>query len=172
MEPPTQSGSVWTPERQAKARKEASRWAGTKHQNRLALPGEGIDCVHFVFEVVIAAGICPRFPIAFYDERLGALRERNIIEDLLLSHLHAESHPPDEPPAFGDLVVAKCGRQTNHVGIILDGEMWHVPGRGRVGPAGWADWKPRTQSLVRITETGFIQDPAALTWAAIKAKTA
>jgi hypothetical protein len=163
------SETLWTDERQDRARATCRKWGGTPHVNRLALVGEGIDCIHFVAEVLIDAGIIERKKLPFYDERLGSLRSHNIIEDLLLAHLHAERLPPDSP-AFGDLVVTTVGRQTNHLGIYIDGAMWHVPGKGRVGPEAWADWRPRVQGLVRITEPGYSSDPALLTWDAIKAK--
>ncbi len=162
--------TIWTPERQAAARASCAKWAGTPHQNRLALPGEGIDCVRFVSEILKDAGIIDEARLPFYDERLGALRERNVIEDILTAYLHAEPLPPDAPVEFGDLVVCQCGRQTNHVGIIIDGAMWHVPGRGRCGPASWENWWRRAQSLVRITGTGYREDPASLTWTRIRTK--
>lgn len=161
---------VWTEERKALARAECQRWAGTPHVNRVAVPGVGIDCIRLLIEILIGAGLYERRQLPFYDERLGALRTRNIIEDLFTSHLHANSLPPTASPAFGDLVVCQCGRQTNHVGMIIDGAFWHVPGRGRVGPESWEAWKGRVQSLVRITAPGFKADPGALTWAEILAK--
>ncbi len=160
--------TVWTQERKALARAAASSWAGVPHQNRIAVPRVGIDCINFVCEVIIAAGIMERRRLPFYDERLGALRLRNVMEDILLAHLHADALQPTESPQFGDLVVCKCGRQTNHIGIIIDGAFWHVPGRGRVGPEAWAVWQPRAQSLVRLTGVGFRNDPAALTWESIR----
>jgi hypothetical protein len=161
--------TVWTPERQQRARAEAQRWAGTKHVNRLAVHGAGIDCVNLVSEILIAAGLIERRRMPFYDERLGSLRSRNVIEDILTGHLHAESIPAAAGGQFGDIVVCQCGRQTNHVGILIDGMMWHVPGRGRVGPEAWETWRPRTQNLVRIVGIGYKADPAALTWDKIRA---
>lgn len=161
--------SVWTEERERLAIAAAHSWAGTKHVNRLAIRGAGIDCVNLIAEIMIAAGLIQRRRLPFYDERLGALRERNIIEDLLLNHFNAVRISPDEPPKFGDIVVCKCGRQTNHVGMIIAGQFWHVPGRGRVGPEPWEAWRNRAQCLVRIVGEGYKADPAALTWDKIRA---
>lgn len=161
---------IWTEQRIFAAIASARKWGGTPHYNRIAVHGTGIDCVHFVSEVLSAAGVIPiGFPMPFYDERLGMLRNRNVIEDVLLHYLHAEAHPPEDPQ-FGDVVVCQCGRQTNHIGIIIEGSMWHVPGRGRCGPSAWVNWKHRTQSLIRITSDGFRVDPSGLTWEQIRTK--
>ncbi len=158
---------LWTAERQLAARLACRAYAGTPHVNRLNLPGEGVDCVHFVLAVLTAAQLVPagiRLPA--YDERLGRLRERNVIEDILLAHLHCERI---EGPEFGALVVCKCGRQSNHVGIAIDGDLWHVPGKGRCGPEAIGPWIPRVQSFLRITAPGLRADPAELTAAGILA---
>lgn len=159
---------AWTPERLALARIELEAWAGTPHRNRVAIKGQGVDCIRLVCQVLFAAGIVPeppRFP--YYDERLGVLRARNIIEDILVAHLHASSQDTSTPKP-GDIIVCNCGRQTNHVGLYLDGQMWHVPGKGMVGPEPWDTWAPRTQSLVRIHATGYKVQPGTLTWERIR----
>ncbi len=139
--------------------------------NRVAVVGEGIDCVRLVAEILADAGVIdrPRFP--FYDERLGALREHNIIETILIDHLHAVAlEPGDSAPEFGDIIVCRCGRQSNHVGIYLDA-VWHAAGGGRCGPEEWSPrWRERTQSLVRVTAIGYRAEPSGLTWAQIKKK--
>lgn len=152
---------VWTLARRADAVAVATEYAGTPHRNRMALPREGVDCIHFVAAVLHGAGVIPWPRLPAYDERLGALRARNVIEDILLEHLHAERI---EEPEFGAIVVCKCGRQTNHVGIVLDdGQMWHVPGRGTCGPEAVADWRDRVQAFIRITAVGLKADPGELT---------
>lgn len=162
------ASDLWTPERIELALAEARAWQGTPHKNRVALRGQGVDCIRFVCQVLAAAGVIevPRFP--FYDERLGVLRARNVIEDILLAHLDATACEPVEPQD-GDVVVCRCGRQTNHVGIFLAGDMWHVPGKGAVGPEPWGPWEARAQSLVRIHSTGYKVPPGTLTWDAIRA---
>ncbi len=147
------------------ARAECARWAGTPHRNRIAVVGQGVDCLRFVFEVLIAAGVLPRFTLPRYDERLGILREKNVMEALILTHCHATV---ETEPAFGDVVIFKCGAQSNHAGIIIDGECWHVPGRSRVGTEEWANVRKVTQSLLRLTATGFRESPEGLTWEKIR----
>lgn len=155
---------IWTQSRQDAARAAAAAWAGTPHRNRLELPQEGVDCIRFVLAVLRAAEVLPARRLPFYDERLGMFRSRNVMEDLFVRYFHATAHRPEDPPAFGDLVVCRCGRQTNHVGIMLDQQLWHVPSGGHVGPEPWEIWIPRVQSLVRIDGIGFRQDPERLTW--------
>ncbi len=154
---------IWTPERQAAARATATKFGGTPHRSRMNLPGVGVDCIHFVAAVLTETGLIPPPRLPAYDERIGALRARNIIEDILLEHLHAESLGPEAEPAFGDIVICTCGRQTNHVGIVIDGQMWHSPGRGYCGPEAVANWRRRIQSFIRITGPGLKADPGELT---------
>lgn len=160
---------VWDYNRRVSARLACQAFAGTPHHSRMAIPGTGVDCVHFVMFVLQAAGLLPKMTLPSYDDRIGRLRERNIIEDLLTEHLHCER---TASPDFGDILVCRCGRETNHVGIVIDGEFWHVPGRGRCGPEALANWLPRTQCFLRITAPGLKADPALLTAAGILARQA
>lgn len=148
----------------------AEVFRGTPHKNRLCLPGEGVDCIHFVIAVLASAGVIPRIRLPFYDERLGSFRAHNVMEDLFLMHFHAQRLDADEPVEFGDVVVCSCGRQTNHIGIILDGGwFWHVPGKGICFPDSLGVWRHRTQCLLRMTGTGLKRDPRGLRWRDIKA---
>ncbi len=165
MTPPT----IWTPESQAAAREACQLWTGTRHANRIAVPGQGVDCIRFVFEIVIAGGILPRFTLPAYDERLGVLREKNVMETIIREYAHAERVPADAAPEFGDVAIFKCGDQCNHAGIVIDSQVWHVPGRSRVGPEAWPTVAKKLQCLMRFTAPGFKQDPATLTWEKIRA---
>jgi hypothetical protein len=176
--------TLWTPERREAAQAAAVRFQGTPHRNRICLPGEGVDCIHFVMAVLQAAGIVPTHRLPFYDERLGAFRERNVMEALFLRYLDAEALPGDTPPAFGDVVICQCGKQSNHVGIALENDhptretpgrgqltttaMWHVPARGFVGPEAWERWRDRVQSIIRIRGAGLRDEPGKLTWREIR----
>lgn len=148
-----------------------ARFLGTPHFNRLAIAGEGVDCVNLVMEILIGAGIVERTRLPFYDERLGALRRRNVIEDIVMTHLHVDRIDPQEDPAFGDVVICRCGRQTNHVGMIMAGDpvmMVHVPAEGFVSLEDWTVWRHRAQSLLRIRAPGYRADPSKLTWQAVR----
>jgi hypothetical protein len=165
---------IWTEERTAAARAACQKWAGTPHRNRVAVAGYtgGVDCLRFVFEVVIAAGILPRFSLPSYNERLGILRDRNVMEPIMMEYAHCEAVDVGSrfvAPEFGDVAIFSCGPQSNHTGIVIDGEVWHVPGRGRVGPEAWINVAPKLQRLMRFTGTGFAQDIKSLTWEKIRA---
>jgi len=137
----------------------------------MRLAGEGVDCINFVMAILEGSGVLPRTPLPFYDERLGSFRARNVMEDLFLRFFHAEAHEPEWNngcPEFGDVVICKCGRQSNHVGIILDGWFWHVPSKGFCSPEPWPFWQFRAQRLVRFTQIGRREDPAGLRWRDIK----
>ncbi len=152
---------VWTPERKLAALATCMKYVGTPHRNRMAVPGPagGVDCIHFVAEVLTGAGIIPDHRLPGYDERLGTMRSHNVIEDILVRHLHAEVHTE---PDWGDIVICKVGRQSNHVGIVIGENMWHVSSRSFVGYEALVNWLPRVQSFVRITQTGLRADPALL----------
>lgn len=164
--------TIWTPERQEAARAECRRWAGTPHMNRISVPGQGIDCIRFVFEVVIAAGILERFDLPCYRESLGILRASNVMEALMREYGNSEPvdlSGRDAVHEFGDVAIFQCGAQSNHAGIVVDGAVWHVPGKGRVGPEAWVNVAPKLQRLMRFTAPGFRQDIRTLTWDKIKA---
>lgn len=163
---------LWTPERRETARASCRAWAGTPHHNRIAVPGQGIDCINFVFEVLAAAGVVERFRLPRYQENLGVLRERNIMERLILDYFHAAAVPaPKESlPEFGDVAVWRCGMQSNHIGIVVDGEAWHVAGKSRVGPEAWPNVRKDLQSLLRFTASGWHTNPATLTWETIRTR--
>lgn len=156
-------GRMWTPERMNHARIACARWGGTPHRNRIAVPGQGIDCIRFVFEVLIASGAAPRFTLPAYNPNLGLLREVNIMGTLIADYMHAETLPADAPLTFGDLLIFQCGEVSNHMGIVIDGSVWHVPGKGRCGPAALSTITG-LQCIIRITEPGFKSDPSSLTW--------
>ncbi len=160
---------LWTPERKALARDSCRLWGGTRHHNRIAVVGQGVDCVRFVFEVLADAEVSPRFTLPRYTESLGILRARNIMERLILDHWNAGVVPA--PPEFGDVAIFKCGMQSNHIGIVMDGgDVWHVPGGGHVGPEAWGNVSKRLQSLLRFTSPGWHTDPGKLTWDHIRTR--
>lgn len=143
----------------------AERYRGTRHGNRLDLPGEAVDCINFVLAVLRGAGVLPAVQLPFYDERLGSFRARNVMGELFERHFHASLHPSEALPEFGDVIVCRVGRQSNHVGIVLDaGWFWHVPAQGFCSPEAWGAWQHRAERYVRFTATGLRDDPAKLKW--------
>lgn len=118
--------------------------------------------------VLESAGVVPVFRLPNYDERLGSFRERNVMEDLFATHFHVERHDVTVTPQFGDVVVCSCGRQSNHVGILMDGWFWHVASQGICLPDSWGQWQHRSQAILRFTATGYRKDPKGLRWRDIK----
>lgn len=152
--------SIWTPERQAAAMKEAREWHGTPHFDRMAMKGVGVDCVNFVCAILRAAGICEPFNMPGYSTTTGLGRSENIIERILLRCFHGEVIGEREEIVFGDIVIFTVGRQSNHVGIFLDGMIWHSMAAHLVEPM---PIEQRTfdvmQSVVRLTGTGLKERP-------------
>lgn len=136
------------------------------------MPGEGVDCINFVMAILEESEVVPRGKrLPFYDERLGSFRARNVMEDLFVRFLH--TRPVDvgtvlDVPEFGDVVICQCGKQTNHVGIVLDGWMWHVTSKAFVLPEPWEIWRHRSQRLIRFIDFGWKEDPHGLRWDDIK----
>lgn len=160
MNPPT----LWTAEAQAAAITEARKLYGTPHRNRMAKPGVGIDCLGFVRAILVAGKILPPFEFPFYDPAWGLGRASNIMERVLRICTTADILPPDTAPQFGDLIIFAVGRQSNHVGIFLDGDIWHVQTNYSVGPIHREDdLAGKIQCLARITAPGFRSRPEDLT---------
>ncbi len=164
-----QNGSqeFWTPERVAASLTEARSWLGTRHANRMAVKGSGIDCIHFVRECMVAGGACDSFRLPYYDQRLGIGNARNTMEALFLHCFHAVSLPADTEPLDGDVVVFKVGRESNHCGMIFAGQVFHAVARSYVRADPWGDWRENAQALLRITAPGFRKNPEHLTKAEI-----
>lgn len=156
--------SIWTTERQQVARATAGKWLGTPHKNRMAKPGVGIDCLGFLREVAVDTGVLPPFDLPFYNPSWGIGREFNVIERVLLDCCHSQRVKAHEEIEFGDVVVWTVGRQSNHVGIVLDGAVWHVQARRHCQPDPINEaMMERLQAVVRLTGEGFLRRPETLT---------
>ena len=113
-EPPQ---GVWTEEQKARARQIARAWAGTPHRHRIAVRGVGIDCIHLFREIYVGSGLLPPFELPSYDVRLGLRVRHNVMEDALCAVAHFEAVNPYEP-AFGDVMIFRVGRTSNHTGVV------------------------------------------------------
>lgn len=162
MSPP--ASPPWHQEARDAALAEANRWHGTPHANRIAKVGTGIDCLGFIREIAVAAGVLPAYKMPYYDPAWGVGRTFNVIERVLVSTCHATRHDPSDGLAFGDVVIFSVGRQSNHVGIILDGELWHCQASSTVQPEPITDsLLAQLQSVVRLTAAGFRRRPEDIT---------
>lgn len=155
---------VWTPERRQRAIAYAHDMRGTPHVDRIAIKGVGIDCVHFVSGVIIASGISESFRLPFYKPQWGIGRRNNVLERVTLDCLHCHVIDEREYLQFGDIAIFKVGRQSNHVGVILDGDLWHVRLGRMVEPEPVTIPLLQTlQAAIRIDATGLKKRPESLT---------
>lgn len=141
---------------------EARRWSGTPHKNRMAKPGVGIDCLHLLREMAVAAKWLPPFAFPYYDPAWGFGRQVNVIERILVLCCHSRLLKQGEPLQDGDVMIWAVGRQSNHCGIFIAGEVWHAQASRLVQGEALEDVGP-FQSVVRITEAGFKRRPETLT---------
>ena len=142
---------------------EARRWIGTPHANRMAVVGIGIDCIHYVREIMVAGGVCDRFTVPHYSDRLGQGLESNFMERLLMACFFVELVPKDEEPQDGDIIIFKVGRQSNHCGMFFAGEVWHAVARSWVKNDPLEHWRDKVQSFLRITALGCRRRPETIT---------
>lgn len=157
----------WKSKELAELLNEARRWEGTPHRDRMAKPGVGIDCLFFLRELAVFAGVLPPFQMPFYRPIWGVGREFNVIERVLLTCCHAVKLDPAEPLQDGDAVIFTVGKQSNHVALVLDGMLWHSVADQGVTADPLTTGQP-WQSVVRLTAPGFIRRPETLTAADLK----
>ena len=139
-----------TPEAIAKLRAEAPTWKGTPHRNYMSLKGIGTDCVHFVVMMYKAAGlVTPDYKIPAYSPNEGLHNASTRIQEIVRGAFEVQevsiSNVRD-----GDLLVFKNGKTSGHVGIYLDGEVWHALGGSCVTNSPWVLWKHRIASVFRL----------------------
>ena len=150
---------IWTPERIAAAQTEAHRWHGTPHRDRMALPGIGIDCINYVYEILIAAQILERAPLGYYNTRVG-LHDGNDRLKRAFKECATVLEQPASDPQFGDIVIFKTGAFSGHCGIVLTGgDIWHSLAGRTVTRSNFAEWIPKIDCLLRIEQEGLIGVP-------------
>lgn len=150
---------LWTPERKQLALAELARWHGVKHVNRVAVPGVGIDCIHLVFVVYVAAGLLPRRRLGTYNTEHGLFQHSDRLRDGLLATLHAVKVAPTTPE-WGDIAIFKTGRTSAHCGFLTRGQVWHALAHRCVTVSEWHNWEHRADCLIRLTQPGFKANPA------------
>jgi cell wall-associated NlpC family hydrolase len=151
--------SPWTPERLAAAWSEYERWRGTPHRHRIAIPGQGIDCIHLTFKILQAAGILPFCKLPSYDEQWGVGNKNNIAQEVMEDIAHCR---PTDQAANGNILIWKVGRQSNHMGILLQEKAVHAQAGSFVDAVPFSEIAPRLQSMLRFTKAGFKHRPELL----------
>jgi len=163
--------SSWTLPQRIAALDAADHWQGTPHRNRIAVHGVGIDCLHFVREILIASNKLPTFRFPFYAPAWGIGRTTNIVADMFALCCYCDRLPPTSPVVFGDIAIFAVGHQSNHVGIVLDdGFVWHVRANEVVRPEHIDDIRPHLEALIRLTADGFKRTPESITTDELKPK--
>jgi hypothetical protein len=123
------------------------------------IKGKGVDCLNLIAAVLGEAKIVepvkrlPSYPLAW-----GLMSPENVLGKGLGQVLTARRLDPSGFK-FGDIVVFKAGRQSNHVGIIVDGRLWHVMTGGTVQPTLIARHIGGIQEIVRLIDRGWKKDP-------------
>lgn len=124
-----------TAARRNKLREALRQWHGTPFVQGCALRGRGVDCVHFVREVLRACGVdvSPAETVPAYPLFWG----RHQPESRLLAWLHESPEArertrrlsAEDPPVPGDLWAVSSGRSAHHLGILgpeSPPRFWHV----------------------------------------------
>jgi cell wall-associated NlpC family hydrolase len=151
---------IWTPDRIAIARAEAESWLGTRHHNRLAIKGVGVDCIKFVYEVLIAAGILERAELGGYATTIGLHETTHKLKRAFKSCARVLEVPPVDPQ-FGDIVVFKEGKFSAHTGIVIDGRIFHALSNNVVTASNFVEWGRHLDCFLRVESIGLIGDPMA-----------
>ena len=149
---------LWIPSARQKAIEELRSWEGTRHVNRIAVRGVGIDCIHLVFRAYIAGESLPNREFGRYDVNAGLFTRSDMMEKVLLGALHASSRTPVDPE-FGDVVLFQTGDRSAHCGFYEDGHVWHALARQCVMRSPWRTWSRRAEKLVRVYQPGFRTEP-------------
>ncbi len=144
--------------------REAEEWRMTPHFDRLRIKRRGVDCINFVLAILHACGIIEDVKLPFYKPGWGYGRSFNVMESLAHKCMYCIDCPETEPYEFGDVVFFRAGVQSNHTGIVLDGQLWHCAAGRRVEPMRIDErFYSAVQGAVRITQTGMQNPLSALT---------
>ena len=150
---------IWTFDRKAVALRELHEWHGTRHIDRLAIKGTGVDCINLVYEVLIESGVLERKPLGTYTTADGMNHPTDRLQRAIKHCCKCEVIPASEAPQFGDIAIFRTGSHSGHVGIFAEGLLWHaLAGRG-VTCSDLTLWRHAVVGWIRIVEMGLKADP-------------
>lgn len=144
----------------------ALEWLGTPHRNRIAIlgPNGGIDCLHYVAAIMVAANLVPKFQFPYYHHAVGIRDRVNIMEGLFILCCDAAVLDPSEPVTNGDVMIFKSGIITNHAGIIMAANLCESEALSGVRTREVDRYSiDQFQSVLRLRSRGFIREPGTLT---------
>jgi hypothetical protein len=146
---------IWTEKRKALALAEAERWRGVAHQPNMAVFPTGIDCINYMNEIMVAAGIYERRPIPEYKFETEPEPE-DLIETELEKHFHVELLDMSHEVQFGDVAVFRKGVKLNgHCGFLDGVNCYQSLGGHIVTKSRWQHWRHKAKLLVRFHEIGW-----------------
>lgn len=152
----------WTDEQREAIRAVATKFEGTPHRDRIAIPGIGVDCIMLAIEIYRAAGIFPEFTIPQYKTNHGIFRDHNILSVLFRDFAHFRQVGVPEID-FGDTLVFRVGRYSNHVGVVVDGKCVHSIARtGVVCSTMTPGFLKKVEAVMRPERPGLKADPQTI----------
>jgi hypothetical protein len=154
--------NIWTPERQALALGSLNKWHGTRHRDKLAIPGVGIDCINLITQVLFDAGIMEQRAFTGYriDHGLHTVSTRleNAIEKALQVE-RLDNFQNSDNWAFGDIWIFRTGRRSGHCGFHEGGRIWHSLAGHVVTWGDASTWRREIEAAYRLTGLGWMADP-------------
>ncbi len=147
--------SIWTTERQELALAEAEHWLGVPHCNRMATFPVGVDCIHYVAEILFASGILERRQLPFYNVNVGIATESRELQDQFIALTHVEELPASTALEFGDIPILITGNYAAHCGFYANGNFYHALAGRCVTCSRWSHWQHRLASIMRVSQEGW-----------------
>lgn len=122
-----------SPERIEALRVEARTWAGTPFRQgcRVKGKGGGVDCIGFALACYEASGFAPpgRVTLPEYELEHYEHSDVSLLEEWFRGpdvRRSMERVDDDSPTLPGDLCFIRYRRAVHHVGVWIDGMVWHT----------------------------------------------
>lgn len=152
---------IWIPERRRLALASCEKWHGTPHQDRIAIVKVGIDCAQLVHEILCDSGIIEPRKFTGYNLATGMHSivrqlERTIGTCLNVEEVDKTNHQ------FGDIPVFREGIRSGHVGFCTEHHIWHSMANRFVTKSEFKIWRGEIQTIFRIKEIGWLENPQTI----------
>ncbi len=140
---------IWTEERKQAAREACRYWQGTPHAHWMRIHGVGVDCIHFVVDVLEKSGAIPGgTEIPKYHDNIGFKgAEEKLIKEF------SDRIPVtvvDAPYEFGDILIFNPKLSINHIALFIDGMIWHSIAQQAVDVYPFADYQKVIRGAMRL----------------------
>lgn len=151
---------IWTPDRIASAHRTFEKWHGTEHGEGKPIVGRRIDCVNFVTEILIDAGIAPRVAIPRMKND-GMFTKSDKLKNAFMRCLWVEQKPVEQSLP-GDIAIFQTGMMDGHCGFVEMPHIWHCLAGAFVMRTEWRLWRLRVDCVLRIVKDGLKESPKGL----------